>query len=221
MKLHRTLLTAALTLSLAVPMAAVISPASGAPAPAVAQVKYEPVASGSYSLDPAHSLIGFGVKHFEIAVVEGRFKDFTGTIDFDAQDITKSKVSFTAKIASLDTEVEARDKHLMSADFFEVEKYPEMNFRSTRITRGSDGGYVLHGDLTMKGVTKHVSLPFTMTGAVRDPWGNTRFGVHATTTLNRRDYGIDYGNAFAGGGMDVANEVTVELRLEAVKPIAK
>ena len=95
-----------------------------------------------------------------------------------------------------------------------------MTFRSTHVERKGKGGYVLHGDLTLKGVTKPMSLPITITGAVKDPWGNTRFGVEARTKINRRDFGVNYGNAFAGG-LDVGNEVTIDLRLEAVQPAPK
>lgn len=196
------------------------TPTAGAQAPA-AKVAYAPVPAGEYKLDPAHSTIGFAVRHLEINWVEGRFKDFAGTIRFDDKDITKSSVEFAAKVESIDTGVTPRDKHLRSADFFEVEKYPEMTFKSTRVERKGKDGYVLHGDLSLKGVTKPVSLPFTFTGAVKDPWGNTRFGAEAHTKINRRDFGINYGNAFAGGGLDVGNEVTIQLRLEAVQPAQK
>lgn len=196
------------------------TPAAAAQTPS-AKAAYAPVPGGVYQIDPAHSLIGFAVRHLEINWVEGRFKDFTGTIRFDEQDITKSTVEFAAKVTSIDTEVEARDKHLRSADFFEVEKYPSMTFKSTRVERKGKERYVLHGDLTLKGVTKPVALPFTTTGAVKDPWGGTRFGVEAETKINRRDFGINYGNALAGGGFDVGNEVVISLRLEAVLPAQK
>jgi polyisoprenoid-binding protein YceI len=184
------------------------------------KVSYAPVPGGTYNIDPAHSLIGFDVRHLEINWVQGRFKDFHGAVTFDEKDVTKSSVEFAAKVASVDTEVEARDKHLRSADFFDVEKFPEMTFKSTSVERKGKDGYVLHGDLTLKGVTKPVALPFSITGAVKDPWGNTRFGVEAHTKINRRDYGVNYGNAFAGG-LDVGNEVTIHLRLEVVQPAPK
>ena len=190
-----------------------------AQAPA-AKVSYAAIPGGTYNIDPAHSLIGFAVRHLEINWVQGRFKDFQGTITFDEKDVTKSSVEFTAKVASVDTEVEARDKHLRTADFFDVEKYPEMTFKSTRVERKGKNGYVLHGDLTLKGVTKPVAFPFTITGAVKDPWGNTRFGIDAHTKINRRDFGVNYGNAFAGG-FDVGNEVIIDLRLEAVQAAPK
>ena len=186
-----------------------------------AKVAYAPIPAGDYKIDPAHSTIGFAVRHLEINWVEGRFKEFDGTIHYDERDVTNSSVEFTAKVESIDTGVAPRDKHLRTADFFEAEKYPTMTFKSTRVERKGKDGYVLYGDLTIKGVTKQVQLPFNITGAVKDPWGNMRFGVNAQTKINRRDYGINYGNAFAGGGLDVGNEVSITLQLEAVKPEPK
>ncbi len=199
----------------------------GAPAWAIGaqeratKVTYAPVPGGDYNIDPAHSIIGFSIRHLEIAWVEGRFKDFKGTVHFEESDVTRSTVEFSAKIESIDTGVEPRDKHLRTADFFDAAKYPEMSFKSTRVERRGKDKYVLHGDFTLKGVTKPVALPFTVTGAIKDPWGNTRFGVSAQTKINRRDYGITWGKALENGGLDVGNEVTIELQLEAVKPAPK
>lgn len=186
-----------------------------------AKVAYAPIPAGDYKIDPAHSVIGFAVRHLEINWVEGRFKDFEGTVHYDDKDVTKSSVEFTAKVESIDTGVAPRDKHLRTADFFEVEKYPTLTFKSTRVERKGKDAYVLHGDLTIKGVTKPVQLSFHLAGAVKDPWGNTRFGVEAETKINRRDFGINYGNAFAGGGLDVGNEVRITLQLEAMRPEPK
>lgn len=186
-----------------------------------AKVSYAPVPGGDYNVDPAHSIIGFSIRHLKIAWVEGRFKDFKGTIHFDEKDVTKSSVEFTAKVESIDTGVEQRNAHLRTADFFDVAKYPEMNFKSTRVERRGKDGYVLHGDFTLKGVTKPVAFPFTVTGAIQDPWGNTRFGVTAQTKIDRRDYGITWGKALENGGLDVGNEVTIDLQLEAVHPAPK
>lgn len=185
------------------------------------KVAYVPIPGGDYKIDPAHSIIGFSIRHLEINWVEGRFKDFAGMIHYDESDVTKSSVEFTAKIESIDTGVEARNKHLRTADFFDAEKYPEMSFKSTKVERKSKDHYVLHGDFTLKGVTKQVELPFTITGAIKDPWSNMRFGVNAQTKINRRDYGITWGKAMESGGLDVGNEVTIELQLEAVKPAPK
>lgn len=186
-----------------------------------AKVAYVPIPGGEYKIDPAHSTIGFAIRHLEINWVEGRFKDFSGMIRYDDKDVTKSSVEFTAKVESVDTGVAPRDKHLRTADFFDVEKYPEMSFKSTSIERKGKNGYVLHGDLTLKGVTKPVALPFTITGAIKDQRGNTRFGVEAHTKINRRDFGITYGNALPIGGMDVGNEVSIDLQLEALLPAPK
>jgi polyisoprenoid-binding protein YceI len=183
-----------------------------------AQVNYAPVPGGEYKIDPAHSVIGFAIRHLEINWVEGRFKDFTGTIRYDDADVLKSSVEFSAKVESIDTGIEPRNAHLKTGDFFDVAKYPSMTFKSTRVERKGKDDYVLFGDLTLKGVTKQVSLPFKITGAVQDPWGNTRFGIEAHTKINRRDYGITYGNALKSGGFDVGNEVSIDLNLEAMKP---
>lgn len=222
MRLFRNaIFAAALAALVALPFAgAALTPAAGAQGPASA-VTYAPVPGGDYRIDPAHSTIGFAIRHYEINWVEGRFKDFTGTINYDDKDVTKSSVEFSAKVTSIDTGVEGRDKHLRTADFFEVEKYPDMTFKSTRVERKGKNAGVLHGDLTLKGVTKPVALSFTMTGAVADPRGNTRFGVEAQTKINRRDFNITWGKAFAGGGLDVGNEVNITLRLEAVKAAPK
>ena len=186
-----------------------------------AKVTYAPVPGGDYNIDPAHSIVGFSIRHLEIAWVEGRFKDFKGTVRFDESDVTKSSVEFSAKVESIDTGVEPRDKHLRTADFFDAAKYPEMSFKSTRVERRGKDGYVLHGDFTLKGVTKPVALPFTVTGAIKDPWGNTRFGVSAQTKIDRREHGITWGKSLENGGLDIGNEVTINLQLEAVKPAPK
>ena len=185
------------------------------------KVSYAPITSGDYRIDPAHTTIGFSIRHVEINWVRGRFKDFVGSIHYDETDVTKSSVEFTAKVESIDTGVEARDRDLRSPNFFEVAKYPEMTFKSTSAERKGKDSYILHGDFTLKGVTKQIALPFTITGAIKDPRGNTRIGISAQTKIDRRDYGITRGHTLAAGGFDVGNEVTIELNLEAVKPAPK
>jgi polyisoprenoid-binding protein YceI len=185
------------------------------------KVTYAPISSGEYKIDPAHSVIGFAIRHYEISLVRGRFKDFTGTIRYDEADVSKSSVEFAAKIESIDTGVDARNAHLRTADFFDAAKYPDMTFKSTRVERKAQDQYVLHGDFTLKGVTKQISFPFTMTGAIKDAQGNTRFGVAAQTKIDRRDYGITWGNPMVNGGLDVGNEVMIDLQLEAMKPASK
>lgn len=185
------------------------------------KVTYAPIPSGEYKIDPAHSVIGFAIRHYEISLVRGRFKDFTGVIRFDDTDVSKSTVEFTARIESIDTGVDARNAHLRTADFFDAAKFPEMTFKSTRVESKGAKQYVLHGDFSLKGVIKQISLPFTMTGAIKDAQGNTRFGVAAQTKLNRRDYGITWGKPMSNGGLDVGNEVIIDIQLEAVKPVPK
>lgn len=180
--------------------------------------KYAPIPAGEYNIDPAHSIIGFAVRHLEINWVEGRFKDFKGTVNFDEKDITRSTVNFTAKIESIDTGVEPRNAHLRTADFFDAAKFPEMTFASTKVEKSGKDKYTLTGDLTIKGVTKRVSFPFNVTGAVKDPWGGTRFGIQAETVINRQDYGITWSHPLSEGGFDVGSDITVKLQLEAVKP---
>jgi polyisoprenoid-binding protein YceI len=184
-----------------------------------AGVSFEAIPTGDYRVDVGHSVIGFSIRHFEISFVRGRFKEFTSTIHYDASDVTKSTVEFTAKVESIDTGVAGRDNHLRSADFFDVAKFPEMTFKSTKVEKKGNG-YVLHGDFTLKGVTKQISFPFNVAGAVKDNRGNVRFGVAAETKLNRRDYGITWGAKMANGGLNVADEVIVDLQLEAVKTAA-
>lgn len=185
-----------------------------------AKVTFLPIPTGDYRLDGSHSVIGFSILHNELALVSGRFKDFTGTIHYDDKDVTKSSVEFNAKVTSIDTGVEGRDRHLRTADFFEVEKFPEMTFKSTKVERKGKN-YFLHGDLTIKGVTKPVTLPFTLTGAIKDGRGNTRIGIAAQTKIDRRDFGITWGQALPGGGFNVAHDVMIDLHLEAILPAPK
>ena len=220
--MRNTILAAILATLIGLPfVASVNTPAEAQEKTKAGKTGQASVPAGTYNLDPAHSIVGFAVRHFEINWVEGRFKDLTGTINYNEQDATKSTVTFNAKIESVDTGVAPRDAHLQTPDFFDAAAYPEMKFASTKIEKKGQDKYILHGDLTIKGVTKQIEFPFTFTGAIKDPWGNTRFGIEAHTRINRRDYGINYGNALAGGGFDVGNEITIDLNLEAVKPEPK
>jgi polyisoprenoid-binding protein YceI len=224
-RLRKTVQIGALAALVALPLVgriATISPANaGSPQDSKAtKVSYLPIPAGDYKMDVAHSIIGFSIRHNELTLVTGRFKDFAGTIHYDT-DVTKSSVEFKAKVESIDTGVEGRDKHLRTADFFEVAKYPEMTFQSTKVERKGKDRYILYGDLTLKGVTKQVALPFTITGAIKDGRGNTRIGIAAQTQIDRRDCGITWGHPLAGGGFDVGHDVTIDLHLEAIQPAPK
>ena len=176
------------------------------------------VEAGSYSFDKAHSFIGFKVKHMGLIEVPGYFRDFTGTVNYDAADPSKSTVEFKAVMTSVDTGVKGRDDHLRRADFFEVEKYPEMTFKSTSVTKKGKG-WVLNGDLTMKGVTKPVSIPFEITGFVPGGERNgAKIGITGETTINRRDFGVNYGNNLPSGVPAISDDVRVVLAIEAAKP---
>lgn len=174
--------------------------------------------SGAYSFDKAHSFIGFKVKHMGLIEVPGFFRDFTGTVNYDTADPTKSTVEFTAKATSVDTGVAGRDRHLRTADFFDVEKFPELTFKSTKVEKKGKG-WIVSGDLTMRGVTKPVSIPFEITGFV--PAGErsgAKIGIAGETTINRRDFGVNYGNNMPNGIPVIADQVKVVLQIEAAKP---
>ena len=159
--------------------------------------------SGEYNFDKAHSTIGFRIKHMGLVDIPGYFRDFTGTVNYDAKDVTKSIVNFTAKVTSVDTGVAPRDNHLRTADFFEVEKYPEMTFKSTKVEKKGKN-FVVTGDLTMKGVTKQISFPFQLAGFAVDQRGGVKIGAVAETTVNRRDFGVNYSGNLPNGTPTVA-----------------
>lgn len=174
--------------------------------------------SGSYNFDKAHTFIGFKVKHMGLIEVPGFFRDFSGTVNYNAEDVTKSTVEFTAKTTSIDTGVAPRDKHLRTPDFFDVEKYPDLAFKSTKVEKKGKN-WIVTGDFTMKGVTKSISFPFQIAGFV--PGGERsgpRMGVTAETTINRRDFGVNYDSKLPSGVLAVDDNVKVVLQIEAVVP---
>lgn len=175
--------------------------------------------TGSYDVDAKHSYIGFRVMHMGLAEVPGAFRDFSGSINYDGKDVSKSSVNFTAKVTSVDTGVAPRDNHLRTADFFEVEKYPDMTFKSTKVEKKGDKWEVA-GDFTLKGVTKQVTIPFTVNGMMKDQKGNVKMGISAQTTINRQDYGVKYGNKLPDGTLALSDMVKIDLQLEAGKKAA-
>jgi len=170
----------------------------------------------AYKIDTAHSYVGFGIKHMVIATVKGKFTEFEGLIHYDEADITKSSVEVKIKAASINTANEARDNHLRNPDFFDVAKYPEITFKSSRVEKKGDKLQVA-GTLTMHGVSKEVVIPFDFNGKVKDPWGNERVGFAGSLTLDRTDYGLTWGKLLETGGLVVDNIVKIELEIEAVK----
>jgi polyisoprenoid-binding protein YceI len=175
--------------------------------------------AGTYNFDRAHTFIGFRVRHMGLIDVPGYLRDFTGTINYDPNDPGKSSVEFTAKMTSIDTGVAGRDNHLRSADFFEVEKYPDLTFKSTKVEKKGDN-WVMTGDLTIKETTKSVTMPFNITGFIpANPRSGPRMGVIAETKIDRRDFGVTYGGNVPGTEIPtIGSEVKIWLQIEAIKP---
>jgi polyisoprenoid-binding protein YceI len=171
----------------------------------------------TFVVDKVHSEATFQVRHM-MSKVSGKFDDFSGKINADRAKPSASSVEFTIKAASVNTGNADRDKDLRSANFFDVEKMPEITFKSTSIvaTKKKDV-YDVTGDLTMHGVTKRVTLPVEFGGFAKDPWGNERSGFSLTTTINRKDYGINWNKAIDNGGVLLGDDVTINVNLEAVK----
>ena len=168
-----------------------------------------------YSIDNAHASVGFSISHLVISKVKGNFNDFSGTFVLDKAN-RLIEVDASIKTASIDTGVKKRDDHLRSADFFEVEKYPEITFTGKKVLK-RNGKHILLGKLTMHGVTKNIEIPYTIKGPITDPYGNKKIGFHAETVINRTDYGLNWNQALEAGGVMVGEEVQIEIDLEAVK----
>ncbi|MFL5345983.1 MAG: YceI family protein [Hyalangium sp.] len=177
--------------------------------------------AASYEIDAPHSNAGFAVKHMMVSNVRGSFSKMTGTLDLDDKDITKSTVAVTIDTTTIDTGVAARDTHLKSKDFFDVEKFPTITFKSKKVEKAGEGQLKVTGDLTMHGVTKEVVLDVEgPSKEAKDPQGKIRIGATATTTLHRKDFGLTYNAALETGGVAVGDDVKVTLDLEAVKKAA-
>lgn len=172
----------------------------------------------AWKLNASHTHAEFAVKHLMITTVKGRFQDVEGTIELDEQQLERSKVSVTIKAATIDTRDERRDAHLRSGDFLEVEHHPNITFASTRVQRGAGvNAFTVTGDLTIRGVTKPVTLAVTSEGRVKDPWGGERVGFSATAKFDRREFGLIWNQALEAGGIAVGNEVKVAIEVEAVR----
>lgn len=174
------------------------------------------IAADTYSIDNVHSDVSFKVRHL-VSKTAGRFADFGGSIVVDFENLDLSSVVFVIQTASIDTRNEDRDKHLRSADFFDVENHPEIRFSSHKITRASGDTYAVAGTLTMHGAANEITLAVTYLGEVTDPQGNVKGGFETSTTINRKDYGVSWNRALDTGGLILGDEVEVSISLEVKK----
>lgn len=175
-------------------------------------------ATTTWNIDPAHSSAEFKVKHMMISHVKGQFTAVTGVMHLDESDTTKSHIEALIDAASINTRDAQRDTHLKSADFLDAEKFPKLTFESTRVTRRAEGELAVTGRLTIHGVTREVVLNVEgPTPPTKDPWGNTRVGVSATTKISRKDFGLTWNATLETGGLLVGDEVTITLEAEFVK----
>lgn len=173
--------------------------------------------ASDWDLDTSHSTIGFSIRHMMVSNTKGQFGKFTGTLSLDEKDITHSSVNVTIESASIDTRDAKRDEHLKSPDFFDVATFPQLTFKSTKVEKAGKKLKVT-GDLTLHGVTKSVVLTVEgPTTEIKDPWGNTKRGVVASTTINRKDFGLSWNKALDAGGLAVGDEVTISIEAELNK----
>ena len=180
-------------------------------------IPYAAVAS-TWTIDPDHSNFGFKIKHLMVSNVKGNFEKYSGVIEINDKDVTKSKVEVTIETNSINTNVKKRDDHLRSADFFDVAKYPTMTFVSKQVVSAGQDKFTVTGDFTLHGVTKEVVLNLEgPAGESKDPWGNIRKGATATTKINRKDFGLKWNQALETGGVLVGDDVEITLEVEMIK----
>jgi polyisoprenoid-binding protein YceI len=184
---------------------------STASAPALTEL------TGTWTLDPAHTRIGFVARHAMVTKVRGSFNEFEGTAVLDGANPANSHAEVTIKAASIDTRNAQRDEHLRSNDFLAMQEHPEITFTSTGARQVDDTTFELTGDLTIRGVTKSVTIPFTFEGAAKDPFGNLRAGFEGSVAINRKDWGVAWNAALEGGGVLVSDRVTLEFEISAIK----
>jgi polyisoprenoid-binding protein YceI len=177
--------------------------------------------TGDYTIDTAHSRVGFSARHAMVTKVRGQFNEFEGSAHLDFADPSKAAAELTIKTASIDTRNEQRNEHLRTNDFFDVATYPEITFRSTAVERLDAEHYRLTGDLTIKETTKPVTVDFEFTGTAVDPFGNLRVGFEGSTTINRRDWKVEWNAPLEAGGVLVSEKVTLEIEVSAIKVTAE
>jgi polyisoprenoid-binding protein YceI len=171
-------------------------------------------AADNYKIDPAHTSVGFSVRHMGVSNVKGHFDDFAGSVVLDNGAIQEATA--TIQVKSVNTGIEKRDNHLRTSDFFDAAGHPLITFKTKKVEKSGDQT-ILIGDFTMRGVTKELRLPVTLSGPVKDPQGHTRIGLEAKATVNRKDYGMKFNAVLETGGLMVGDEVTIEINAEAVK----
>jgi polyisoprenoid-binding protein YceI len=176
--------------------------------------------TGDYTLDTAHSRVGFLARHAMVTKVRGLFTELDGHIHIDGSDPARSSAEVTIQVASIDSQQPDRDKHLRSADFFDVENHPTITFKSTEAELLDEDTYRLTGDLTIRGVTRPVAIDLEFSGATNDPWGQFRIGFEGTVVVNRRDWGLGWNMPLDTGGLLVSEKITIELDIAAVRPVA-
>ncbi|QSQ19854.1 YceI family protein [Pyxidicoccus parkwayensis] len=170
----------------------------------------------TWQLDTTHSTVGFMVRHMVVAKVHGRFTRFEGKVVLDGDDLTRGSVEVKLEAASIDTGVEQRDNHLRSPDFFDVGAFPKLIFRSRRVTAAGKNRYHVTGDLTIRDVTREVVLDAELLGRVKDPWGNERLAFQASTSIDRKDFGLVWNQALETGGLLVGERVDISIDVQAV-----
>jgi len=173
--------------------------------------------AGDYTIDQTHSRLGFSARHAMVTTVRGQFTDFAGTAHIDTANPAASKVALTIQTASIDTGVADRDGHLKSADFFDADNNKEITFVSTKVEREDASTWLITGDLTMKGVSKPVTIEFESTGSARDPFGNLRVGFEGATSINRKDWDLSWNAALETGGVLVSEKIKLEFDVSAIQ----
>lgn len=175
------------------------------------------MAKSTWAVDPAHSEISFKVKHMMITNVSGKFDSFEATIENEDEEFENSEINFTAQVKSVNTGNNDRDNHLRSADFFDADHFPTISFKSTTVQKGNDDDYIISGDLTIKDVTKKISLQAEYGSPTVDPWGNNKIGLSITGKINRKDFGLTWNTALESGGVLVGEEIKLAAELQFVK----
>ena len=191
-----------------------LSAPSAVPAPRTSALS---ALSGTYALDTTHTRIGFVARHAMVTKVRGAFNEFEGSATLDGDDVSRSSASVTITAASIDTRQAQRDAHLRSNDFLAMDEFPTITFVSTAARRTDGDDVELDGELTVRGVTRPVTIPFTFEGTAVDPYGNTRVGFEGSVVINRKDFGVSYNAALETGGVLISDKVTLEFEVSAVK----